>query len=555
MKKKIMSVFVATMFAAAVFPLKHTDAARTSPRTTVVVAQAGPVKPDRYIPGRLMVKLSTAVQRDAEGFAVQSLQIEREQVLEIFRADFELTASPRKLFDTNQNDAWYVMEVPGGQEDSYVAMLQADKRVLGVQYDQRVELCQEPQSFSPNDPLYVNFPFQWNLKRINMPQFWGFAATLQITGEPVRIAVIDSGLDYNHEDLVGKTWVNQAEANGIPGVDDDHDGIIDDIHGARFVNGVVSGEPFDTGSHGTSVSGIADAATNNGIGVASVAGLSNVQVVPVCVIAPGATTANFSDILMGFHYVAVIAQTANIRAMNVSLGLENSGGSALDDAMASLHSQGVLVSFAAGNHNDDVSNYGGVIAFPNVVVATGTDETDHVVFNYAVLALAAPGRNLGTTSPGNQYSGVSGTSASAPEVSAAAALLGVYRPALNNPRLVKDQLFATSGMQGQIIGPTGTQGAFGLLDVNAALQSHPTLDPVDSVEIGKAVYDPGSGQLVVRPFSTAQDPVYRLFGGNFARVKVKANGKIIATVLGAAPNEVTVIDMKYGGFATVRVKQ
>src|SRR5262249_24074476 len=129
---------------------------------------------------------------------------------------------------------------------------------------------------------------------IQAPEAWDVT-----TGDStILVAVLDTGVLPYHPDLGGTTagyagqiWTNEAEANGVPGVDDDGNGVIDDVHGYDFVDrpsdGVVPGEdyavpdndPNDFAGHGTFVAGIIGARTNNGIGVAGTAW--NVRILPV----------------------------------------------------------------------------------------------------------------------------------------------------------------------------------------------------------------------------------------------------------------------------------
>ncbi|MGC8654572.1 MAG: S8 family serine peptidase, partial [Candidatus Kryptoniota bacterium] len=118
-----------------------------------------------------------------------------------------------------------------------------------------------PSSVSPNDPLYSQ---QWAIPAVHADAVWDTT-----TGDSSQIiAFLDTGVDWHHPDLAANIWTNTAEANGVPGVDDDHDGYVDDIHGWDFVNN--DNDPSDDNSHGTHVAGIACAVGNNGIGIAGV---------------------------------------------------------------------------------------------------------------------------------------------------------------------------------------------------------------------------------------------------------------------------------------------
>gem|GEM_PF-6098938 len=92
----------------------------------------------------------------------------------------------------------------------------------------------EEVSMESNDPFYStsgswgqSYDDLWWLKRVQADQAWSISR-----GTNVPVAVIDTGIDFNHPDLAANVWTNLAELNGVPGVDDDHDGFIDDVHGA-----------------------------------------------------------------------------------------------------------------------------------------------------------------------------------------------------------------------------------------------------------------------------------------------------------------------------------
>jgi subtilisin family serine protease len=104
------------------------------------------------------------------------------------------------------------------------------------------------------------------------------SAWTQITGGNVTVAVVDTGVDLSHRDLAPNLWTNPGEIPGN-GIDDDGDGIVDDVHGADFANG--DGDPSDDNGHGTHVAGIVAARGGNGVGVAGLAWRARIMAVKV----------------------------------------------------------------------------------------------------------------------------------------------------------------------------------------------------------------------------------------------------------------------------------
>ena len=204
---------------------------------------------------------------------------------------------------------------------------------------------------APNDPYYSS---QWGLSKMKVPEAWGLVPE----GKLVVVAVIDTGLDYDHPDLVGQMWLNTAE---IPGnqADDDGDGFIDDWRGWDFAGGQMAdandsdNDPMDRDGHGTHVAGIIAARINNGAGVAGV--LPKVKLMALKVqadVVSGQETMLTSDIIDAFDY----ARMKGARIINCSFG-----GSATSPkeytAIKSLRDAGILVVAAAGNSgsNMDIS--------------------------------------------------------------------------------------------------------------------------------------------------------------------------------------------------------
>ncbi len=192
----------------------------------------------------------------------------------------------------------------------------------------------------PNDTTDPRYSEQWHLAAINAPEAWQFLAdngTNPGGRRDVVVAVIDTGVDYNHPDLAGNMWVNTSE---IPGnsIDDDHNGFVDDVHGADVVTN--SGNPNDDHSHGTHVAGIIAAQANNGIGGVGVA--YNTQIMPIKAAQYSGLLAT-SDIAEAIYYA--VDKGADI--INMSFG-GYARSQIEEDALAVAFGQAVLVA-AAGN--------------------------------------------------------------------------------------------------------------------------------------------------------------------------------------------------------------
>ena len=114
---------------------------------------------------------------------------------------------------------------------------------------------------TPNDPM--NFA-QWSLQKIQAQNAWD----IYTGNHKTIVAVIDTGVDYNHPDLRNNMWVNEKEQNGIEGVDDDNNGYVDDIYGYNFI--YRNGYPLDDYGHGTHCAGIIAAVGNNNFDTAGI---------------------------------------------------------------------------------------------------------------------------------------------------------------------------------------------------------------------------------------------------------------------------------------------
>ncbi len=288
---------------------------------------------------------------------------------------------------------------------------------------------------STNDSL---FSHQWALSLTGVTRAW----EIQQGNPNIIVGVIDTGVDYWHEDLQGQYWVNSAEdlnGNGLldaadlNGVDDDGNGYVDDVIGWDFTdapnfpdNGDYrdpDNDPMDEypGGHGTSVAGIIAARANNGKGIAGVAPGSRFMILRA------GTAAGFleeDDIAEAILY----AVDNGCRIVNMSFG-DVAYSHLIKDAVDYGTSRGVLFVASAGNAGNFQLQF--PAAYDNTISVGATDSLNNLAgfSSYgAKVDLTAPGANLYSTRVGDEYARVSGTSFSAPMVSGALALIWSREP-------------------------------------------------------------------------------------------------------------------------------
>jgi subtilisin family serine protease len=284
------------------------------------------------------------------------------------------------------------------------------------------------------------------------------SAWSRITGGDVTVAVVDTGVNLGHRDLAPNLWTNPGELPGN-GIDDDADGLVDDVHGADFVNR--DGDPADDNGHGTHVAGIVAARGNNGVGVAGLAWRARIMAVKV--LGPNAS-GDMATVAEGVRY----AVAHGARVINLSLTGPIPGPD-LASAVAEAAAANVLVVAAAGNtHADDdaIAAYPAALDAPNLVAVTSSDQRGALApsasFGRASIDLAAPGEEILSTARGGGYELRSGSSMAAAQVSGAAVLLASARPGLG-----------WEAMRAALLGsarPTSLPVAAGRLDVAGALR-------------------------------------------------------------------------------------
>ncbi|RMH19241.1 MAG: hypothetical protein D6698_05940 [Gammaproteobacteria bacterium] len=257
----------------------------------------------------------------------------------------------------------------------------------------------------PNDPRFAEY---WGLNNtgqtvngvtglagadISAVKAWGEATDCSA----IVVAVIDTGVDYNHPDLGANIWSNAGEipANGI---DDDANGFIDDVRGWDFVQG--DNDPMDFNEHGTHVSGTISAVGNNATGGTGVCW--NVKIMPLRALnsVGSGTTA---DIVAAIDY----ARLNGAKIINMSLGSYGGSPGDLEDmAIANANAAGVLVVAAAGNDandNDLQPHYPSSYPEPNIIAVAATTQRDALAsfsnFGATSVDVAAPGTNILSSIP------------------------------------------------------------------------------------------------------------------------------------------------------------
>ncbi len=327
----------------------------------------------------------------------------------------------------------------------------------------------EPQVMM-NDPALQQ---AWGIKKSDAARAWEISQG----SKDIRVAVIDTGADVNHEDLKSNIWNNPGEtgldANGRDkasnGIDDDGNGYVDDVHGWNFVSN--NSDLTDNHGHGTHIAGIIGAEAGNGKGIAGIA--PQVSLMVLKYYDPKVQgTDNLKNTVNSIRYA--IKMKANI--INYS-----GGGTEFSqeehDAIEEARKQGILVVAAAGNERSNSDNHKYFPAdygLSNIISVTAIDPSTEVLAssNYGTetVDIAAPGQNILSTLPGNSYGYMTGTSQATAFVTGAAVLVMAKK---NNliPEEVKKYILSTGDAKTSLIAKTKTNRQLNLYKALTVLGS------------------------------------------------------------------------------------
>lgn len=270
-----------------------------------------------------------------------------------------------------------------------------------------------------------------------------YLSPLGIQKEKVIVAVVDTGVDYFHEDLKNKMWKNTAEI-ADNGIDDDNNGYVDDIFGidtlSKDSEGNASGDPMASHAHGTHVSGTIAAEQNNNLGIAGIAETARIMAIRAV---PDTSDETDADVVESFLYAA----KHGAKLINCSFGkAHNEGGMIVNETITHIgKTYGVLTFAAAGNdygrNIDSRPKYPASFDSDYLVTVASTAKSGRLsAFSNVGLVsvdLAAPGSGIYSTVPRNRYSNMSGTSMATPTTVGVAAEVLSHFPALTPLQLKK----------------------------------------------------------------------------------------------------------------------
>jgi hypothetical protein len=352
-------------------------------------------------------------------------------------------------------------------------------------------------SITPNDPKFND---QWGLQSISAQQAWKYG-----TGsKDVVVAIIDSGVDLTNKDLINNVWTNPGEIPG-DGIDNDHNGYIDDVHGWNFANN--NNDVQDRYGHGTHVAGIIGAEGNNSVGVAGVNW--NVSLMSLKFM-DDKGVGDTGGAIQAMDYIVMMKNVyhINIVVANASWGGGTGFSNMLYDEINKLNDAGVVLTVAAGNQasNNDINPRYPSCYDSNNIISVGALSSDGVNLagfsNYGAnsVDVAAPGVSILSTIPYDNYAYMAGTSMASPFVAGTVALLDSIKPGLTISE-IKNAIFSSVDKIPELFGKVATNGKLNVAAAVADILGLPydsNLSPIGAITyqnlttIGGWAKDPNS---------------------------------------------------------------
>lgn len=387
-----------------------------------------------YLPGEILVKFKSVPEN--AGSTIESN----------FQPPFTIK-SIRPLFPHIREKRLAKIGKPSGLENIYKILVSGDadieKLCRSLQRIETIEYAEPnyllPVEAVPNDSLYSQL---FHLPQIHAPEAWDVSRG----DSSVVIAIIDTGVDWDHPDLAASIWRNEDEVED--GTDSDGNGFIDDVRGWDFVSGITdvpAGEdgirqdnnPMDFDGHGTFVAGMAAATTNNEIGISSISW--GCKIMPL--------RAGYHS-LDGYGYIVLglAAKAFEYAADNGAdvINLSTSSSQVLVDAARYAFDRGVVVTKSAGNDFSDIPDIMELEPFVLTVAAVNESDKKASYSDYGDwVKVCAPGGDYSGAGPeltgtffNDTYAHKHGTSFAAPIVAGLAGLIKSYQPNLSAADIV-----------------------------------------------------------------------------------------------------------------------
>jgi subtilisin family serine protease len=290
----------------------------------------------------------------------------------------------------------------------------------------------------PNDPQFGD---QWSLNNLGQDggkngadiaalKAWGISQG----SDKVVVAVLDSGVDYTHRDLVSNMWLRPES---LPQYSDAELGTFDDLHGFDAAADIA--DPMDDNGHGTHCAGVIGAEGDNNEGIAGINW--HVRIMPLKFLGRGGFGSTKNAIEAINYAIDRKNKGVNVRVINASWG-STQNSKALKDAISAAGDAGILFVAAAGNNgtdNDKRPHYPSNYDLPNVISVAALDRSDELAsfsnFGVKTVHIAAPGKDIVSTWLNDDYRGASGTSMATPHVAGVAALILSKSPNMSVAKL------------------------------------------------------------------------------------------------------------------------
>lgn len=358
---------------------------------------------------------------------------------------------------------------------------------LGAVKDQTDKVIDEPSALF-NDPAIKQ---AWGLKKSDAARAWSVSKG----SKDVIVAVIDTGIDENHEDLKTNLWINPGESGkddkgrdkASNEVDDDKNGFVDDIHGWNFVSN--NNRLDDNHGHGTHIAGIIGAEAGNKKGISGIA--PNVSLMVLKYFDPKVpNTDNLKNTVAAIQY-----------AVKMGAHIINYSGGGTDysqdeyDAVKLAENKGVIFVAAAGNersNSDQHHYYPADYKLKNIISVTAIDPTTEVLpsSNYGTetVDIAAPGQNILSCLPHNSYGLMTGTSQATAFVTGAAVLVMAHKAQFFQAEEVKKYILATGDTSSSLIAKTKTARQLNLFKSLTILSGENSTSGATYVDVKKIPY-------------------------------------------------------------------